>query len=1333
MLDFLIITTRSPKKDLVEILPDFDLTRNDDLMIRGGDFYAIWCEDLGRWSTDERDVIRLIDKELDIFAAENKEKYDCRVKVLHMRSAQTGMIDRWHKYCKQQLRDRYQMLDQRLIFMGMETSKEDYSSKRLPYSLEPGPYDAWDKLVGTLYSPEERHKIEWCIGAIVCGASKKLHKFMTLYGPGGTGKSTVLDIIKDLFEGYTATFDAEALGSTGGSFAMESFNTNPLVAIQYDGNLSKIETNSRLNTLIAHEPMAVNTKFKSIFTSSFNTFLFLGTNRPVKITDARSGLIRRLIDVSPSGDLLDPDIYEECKERIKFEHGAIAYHCKEVFEANSRFYSNYIPVVMMGASNDFYNFMTEPDVYSTFLTDDGTTIASAWEQYKKYCTRANVPYPMSYRAFQEELRAYFKAYKERYTLPDGTRVRRYLQGFLVERFENVVYGDGTPTEKPESWLKFDKTESIFDRYCEECPAQYASEKETPSLRWDDVIFTLKDIDTTQLHYVKIPVNHIVIDFDIPGEDGSKSFEKNLEAASKFPPTYAELSKSGKGIHLHYIYKGDPTKLSRVYGDHIEIKVFTGKSSLRRMLTKCNDIPIADISSNLPLKGEDKMLNTEAVKTEKGLRTLIKKNLAKAIHPGTKPSIDFIHHILEDAYKSGLQYDVSDLRSVIFLFAADSTNHAEYCMEKVHTMKFKSGEASENTEPEDPIIVFVDVEVFPNLLLVNWKFRGKDKNVVRMINPSPKEVEALMDFALVGFNNRDYDNHILYARMIGQSIEQLYILSKNIIVNKKQEAKFREAYNLSYTDVYDFCSKKQSLKKWEIELGIHHQELGLPWDQPVPEELWDKVAAYCDNDVIATEAVFEANQADFTARKILADVAGMTVNDKTNNLTARIIFGKNKNPQSVFKYRNMGLQNPVHKKMIVPALDCDWDYTVFNDDGTPVFPGYIFKYGKSEYRGEDPKEGGYVYATPGIHTDVALLDIASMHPSSIVAEQLFGEYTARFEDILNARLAIKHREFDKARTMLGGSLAKYLTDEKSADELAQALKIAINSVYGLTSAKFSNPFKDDRNVDNIVAKRGALFMINLKHEVMAKGFTVAHIKTDSIKIPNATPEIIDFVTQYGKLYGYNFEHEATYDRMCLVNDAVYIAKYATVERCCELYGSEYVNSAKDICKNNKKHPGDWTATGTQFQVPYVFKKLFTRESIEFGDMCETKQVSTNLYLDMNEDLSEGEHNYQFIGKVGLFCPIQPGHGGGILVREAVDKEGNVKYDNATGAKGYRWLEAEVVKNLELESYIDRHFYDDLVTAAAETIASYGDLEAFVDAEIEDPINIPDVPPEDEVPF
>ena len=863
-------------------------------MIRGGDFYAIWMEERGLWSTDEQDALQLIDKELDAYANENKEKFDAHVKVLHMWDAESGMIDSWHKYCQKQMRDNFHTLDDKLIFSNTDTTKEDYASKRLTYPLEDGDYSAWDKLIGTLYSPDERHKIEWSIGSIVSGESKNIQKFMVFYGSAGTGKSTILNIVQQLFEGYYSVFDARALGSSSNSFALEAFKTNPLVAIQHDGDLSRIEDNTRLNSLVSHELMTVNEKFKAAYSNRFNCFLYMGTNKPVKITDAKSGLIRRLIDVSPTGNKLSPAEYKSIMNRVSFELGAIAKHCLDIFMANPGAYDDYIPISMMGASNDFYNFVL--DNYMVFKKENGVTLKCAWEMYKTHCEEARVPYPLSKRIFKEELKNYFKDYKERYRLEDDTRVRSYYIGFREDRFEEE---EQTPIIKVEEKPKliFEYTESIFDEVCENCFAQYTTDKGTPIKKWDNVSTTLKDIDTTQLHYVKVPENHIVIDFDIPDDSGEKSLERNLEEAAKWPPTYGELSKSGKGVHLHYIYTGDPTKLSSVYSDHIEIKVYSGKSSLRRMLTKCNDLPIANISSGLPLKGEDKVVNFEAIKTEKGLRTLIKRNLKKEIHPGTKPSIDFIHKILEDAYNTDLCYDVSDMKSAVLSFAASSSHQAPYCIKLVKQMKFQSKEPANAAQDNEGKMIFYDVEVFPNLFLVNWKFEGEDQKVVRMINPKPAQIEELMRFRLVGFNCRRYDNHIMYARMMGYSNEELYKLSQKIITEGK--GFFGEAYNLSYTDVYDFAAKKQSLKKWEIELGIHHQELGLPWDQPVPEERWIEVAEYCDNDVIATEAVFNKLKGDFTARKILADLAGMTVNDTTNSLTTRIIFGKERHPQLVY--------------------------------------------------------------------------------------------------------------------------------------------------------------------------------------------------------------------------------------------------------------------------------------------------------------------------------------------------------------------------------------------------------------------------------------------------
>ena len=1319
MIDFLAVSTKRPKKDVVEIFPKFIIKRSSDLMIRGGDFYAVWVEERGLWSTDEQDALQLIDDALREKEKELLEKYGdaMQIKTLYMWDADSGSIDSWHKYCQKQMRDNFHMLDEKLIFSNSETNKKDYASKKLPYPLEQGETPAWNKIMSTLYLPEERHKIEWAIGAIVTGDSKKIQKFLVLYGAAGTGKSTVLNIIQQLFEGYYSVFDAKALGSSNNSFALEAFKSNPLVAIQHDGDLSRIEDNTRLNSLVSHELMTVNEKFKSTYANRFKAFLFMGTNKPVKITDAKSGLIRRLIDVTPSGNKLNAREYKAATKQVAFELGAVAYHCKEVYLEAPDAYDTYIPVNMMGASNDFYNFIL--DSYYIFKKEDGTTLKAAWEMYKTYCDDAKVSYPYSQRLFKEELKNYFQQYDDSVSV-DGSRMRNYFSGFRTDKFDRKAKNEseknpgGEDFEKPlEIWIRFDdsKADNPFNRDCAECLAQYANEEGTPKRKWESVKTKLSDLDTSKLHYVKVPENHIVIDFDIPGPDGKKCFEKNLEEANKWPKTYAELSKSGAGIHLHYIYTGDVTKLSHVYDEHIEVKIFTGKSSLRRKLTKCNALPIATIGSGLPLKGEKKMINFEGVKNEKALRTSIKKNLNREVHANTKPSIDFIYKILEDAYNSGLKYDVTDMRNAVLAFAAGSTNQADYCIKLVNKMHFRSDEASAQVKNDDQPLVFFDCEVFPNLFLVNWKFQGEGKPVVRMINPTPSEIEELLHFRLVGFNNRRYDNHMLYARLIGYTEAQLFNLSQKIVTAPKGEQNkylFGEAFNLSYTDVYDFAANKQSLKKWEIELGIHHKELGLPWDEPVPEERWIEVAEYCDNDVIATEAVFDHLKGDWTARQILADLAGMSVNDTTNQLTTRIIFGKEKKPRLVYTDLATGRTDPP-----------EWQ----RDDIITAFPGYEFKDGKNIYRGDDLGKGGYVYAEPGMYHNVALLDIASLHPNSIRAMNCFGEYTKNFTDILDARVCIKHRDYDSVRHMFGGKLTGYLEDESTAKDLAQALKIAINSVYGLTSANFDNAFRDIRNKNNIVALRGALFMRTLQDEVQKRGFTVAHIKTDSIKIPNATPEIIQFCMDFAQKYGYTFEHEATYERMCLVNDAVYIAKY---------------------------EGGEWTATGAQFAVPYVFKKLFSREQIEFDDLCETKAVAKGaLHLDMNENMADvteyekerdnraktGEkkpksnypdvsdeelaswialgHNYVFVGRIGQFCPIKPGCGGGELVVKRDDK-----YVSAAGAKGYRWLESEMVRDLGKEDDIDRGYYDRLVDDAIETISAYGDFYQFVSEDGED---------------
>ena len=1293
-MDFFNICTRPAKgaegkAGAVEVYPDFIVGRSKDLMVRGQSFYAIWDETNQTWTTDLYAVAKLVDLELNA-AAEKMRADGLIVNVKYMTMESSGLYKRFQQLCKM-VADNSHQLDASLTFANDTPKKSDYSSMRLAYSLTAGECKAWDQLIETLYDPEERAKIEWAIGAIVSGDSKRIEKFLVLYGAPGTGKGTILKIIELLFDGYSTVFEAENLVGSHSNFATEPFQNNPLVAIQHDGDLSRIESNAKLNAITGHDPLLMNIKFKPQYKTRVNAFCLMGTNYPVKISDAQSGIIRRLIDVNPSGRKLGADLYQVLTEQVKFELGAIAYHCLEVYRRMGKnAYRDYKPTDMMGKTNVFFNFID--DHYDVFKSQDFTWLKQSWDLYKEWSTDTKIKYEMSMYKFREELKHYFNDFEDR-KIVDGKEVRKYYAGFRTDHFTLPV----VEILKPPT-LVLDKTTSILDEELSTFPAVYASHSgEIPGKYWTDeermidgvmkkpkpsqVCSTiLADLNTSRLHFTKVPDNHIVIDFDLKGPDGQKSLERNLEAAAIWPTTYAELSKSGAGVHLHYNYVGAALdELAAVYADGIEVKVFRGGSSLRRKLTKCNDAPIANIDSGLEFK-EKKVIDTEKAFSEKRIRGTIAKCLRKEVHSGTKPNIDLIAKVLEDAYKSGEAYDLSDLKSSITAFAIGSSNQSQTCLRIVNGMKWKTDDSLALHEPEikDDRLVFFDIEVYKNLLVICWKVQGVP-GVNRMINPTPVQIQGLFQHRLVGFNCRKYDNHILWAAYMGASNMQLYQLSQKIINSGNGDTSmlFGQAYNLSYADVYDFAEEKRSLKKWEIELKIHHREMDLPWDEPVPEDKWLDVVEYCCNDVEATEIVFDHESAAFTARKIVADMSGLTVNDTTQSHVNRILHGNDRNPQKKFVYTDL----------------------------SEMFPGYKFdpyaKVDKSTYRGMVVGEGGFVYPEPGMYENVGLLDIASMHPTSIKLLNLFGENTANYVALMDARLAIKHGDFDAARKMFDGRLAPYLVDEQSAAKLDKALKLILNSTYGFTAATYQALCKDPRNIDNIVAKRGALYMIDLLHDLQAMGIQVVHIKTDSVKIPNITPEIVQYVKDHGARYGYTFEHEATYKKFCLVNAAVYVA-----------YEGDSIKKGKPI-------PAHWTATGAQFQNSYVFKTLFTGEPIVFEDYCVPKEVKKgHLYLDFDTVDSPmfAYQGKQFVGRVGLFVPIQENAGGGTLVCLRDGKE-----TAPPGTKGYHWVEAELMEHrLETDiqfgtdyeqNTINMDYFNRMVDEAVRTIEKFGDFYEF----------------------
>lgn len=1264
-MDFYRIAVIEDKKDAgsLRLRPDWIVGPSADLMTRGGSFYAIWDEERQLWSTNVYDVVRLVDEDLMRRKQELEAKHGVPYKVQTMSSHSTKVWSEFVQYIRNSANN-FHALDENLVFANSDVKKTDYASKRLPYALAEGNHAAWDTIVGTLYNEEERAKIEWTIGAIVSGDSKFIQKFLVFYGPPGSGKSTILGIIEQLFQGYSSVFDARELAGNNNSFAASAFKDNPLVGIQHDGDLSRIYDNTKLNSIVAHETIPMNEKYKSAYGMRMNTMLLMGTNQPVKITDAKSGLLRRLIDVVPTGLTIEHDLYHSLMDQIKYELGAIAKHCLDRYQSMGKnYYSSYKPTQMMLQTDVFYNYVEACN--DIFSEQDGVSLLKAWSLYKEYCTATNVDKQMlpQYK-FREELRNYFYEFHDRITV-DGVSVRKYFQGY--KGLEPIPPSTETPI-KPEGEYEIilGAGSSIFDEVFATAPAQAANEYGVPQTTWATASTTLADIDTRQLHYVKVPSNLIVIDFDIRNAEGEKDLALNLEAASKWPPTYTETSKSGKGVHLHYTYSGDTSELKKEFSDGIEVLTLRGDASLRRKLSTHNNVQIMPLPEGSLPKKEKSLIGPKSIQSERGLREMIEKNLRKEYHPHTKPSIDFIKKILDETYDQGLPYDVSDMKPILLTFALTSTNQSSECVKIVQSMKFVGQvelesipDSSMDQAADDPI-VFYDIEVYPNLFVVCWKALGID-GVARLINPTSQELEPLLRRKLVGFNNRRYDNHILLAAYLGESNAELYARSQKIVTggNASKGAFIGQAYNLSYADIYDFSSIKKGLKWFEIELGIHHSELDIPWDQPVPKELWKRVEEYCVNDVLATEAVFNDRAQDFVARQILAELSGLTVNDTTQRHTAKILFGDDPNPSNAFVYTELA----------------------------DMFPGYEYDQGKSTYRGEDPSEGGYVYAEPGMYENVAVLDVASMHPTSIVELNLFGPYTPRFKDLLDARLAIKARDYDAAKQMLDGKLAPFLTgNDEEAKELSYALKIVINIVYGLTSAKFDNPFRDLRNKDNIVAKRGALFMIDLKNHMQNLGYQVIHIKTDSIKIPlvEGMADPIPIVFEFGRHYGYDFEHETTYDKFCLANDAVYIAHDAQKQK--------------------------WEAVGAQFQHPYVFKTLFSGEEIGFDDYCERRSVvQSSMYLDFEggvktkmvdgkkvkvADLEKMVH----VGRTGAFMPVMTG--GADIWR--VGQDGRLS--TVSGTSGHKWITRDMAEFREKERdlIVDMSYFQKLIDSAQEAI-------------------------------
>lgn len=1259
-MDFVEINkSTDTKKKEVSYWPDFVYSRPDgtelqDIVIKGKEFYAFWDRNNHTWSKSQSRLFLLIDAETRKVEKESDPIPGYTSTWSSIRKDSSGRAKAFKNYVGN-LETEVPDFDAKVLFKSDSAKRSDYSTTKLPYDLKDMKTPAFDELINVLYSPKELEKIMWFMGAALTPEMTKIEKFLFLYGGRGSGKGTVIDIFKKVYEGYWHNISLSDL-TGGGPFATKDVKECPLL-IDEDTDMSRIKKDTNLLKLTAHEPLNVNMKFAHEYYVTFHGLVLTASNRTYKVRDVNAGITRRAVVARPTNKTVDRTDYDRLIKQIDFEIPGIAYKAVKFFKEKGRkYYEDYVDTEMIEDTNIFHRFMVENEV----ALKDPMTNAELLPLYKLYLDELGYDSKYAAKDIYENLSKYYEKNATRKMI-DGKRYRNVHEGLKRSLLHTGNADEVYLKDNSLSWLDLNAKKSIFDIEFKDSLAQVANKAGTPSVEWGKCKTTLKDIDTEKVHYMRPPKNLIILDFDLKDSEGNKKRELNLLAAQQYPPTYAEYSKSGQGLHLAYYWDGDPDELSNLIKENIEIKVFTGKQSLRRKMVGCNNLPIKHISSGLPLKKEEPVVYKDIDSfswTDRKMRTSIVKALNRGYHDDTRSNIDMIKHVFEEAEKEGVEYDLSDLKKDVLTFAMRSTHQAPYCMNVVRHINYSTISADQNDLRNIPLdkkiypneeLIFFDIEVYPNLLLVEWKRFGQDK-VHKMFNPTREELIPLMHNPLVGFNNRRYDNHIIYNAYLGATNAELFAQSQEIISSHKGDGAgmMNNAWDLSYTDIYDYSSKKQSLKKWEVELGLVHDEAEFPWDQPLAKEHWNRIAEYCENDVRATEEVFKATQSDYEARCFLARLTGGSVSDSTNSLAAKFLFGDDPEPQKKFVYTDL----------------------------STIFPGYKFdKFEsdtkkKSTYMGDYPSEGGYVYSEPGIYKDVAEIDVESMHPTSAIQLNYFGPYTKRYAELKQARLYIKHGDIENAGKMMNGLLKPYLGNPDDLPGLAKALKLVINGVYGMSSAKFPNKFKHPDNIDNIIAKRGALFMISLKHAVQDKGWRVVHIKTDAIKISDITDEKIKFVEDFGKKYGYSFAVEHVFDKFALLNKAVNVGH---------------------VEDNDKwgKESNTWEAIGAEFLQPFVYKTIFEPDTkMDIQDYFETKQVKNAMYF------KDSEGKLIFIGKVGQFYASITGME---LVREnKPDAEGNPRYGSVTGTKGVLWRSAEQLKNHDTPiEDVDMNHYLELV--------------------------------------
>lgn len=366
-----------------------------------------------------------------------------------------------------------------------------------------------------------------------------------------------------------------------------------------------------------------------------------------------------------------------------------------------------------------------------------------------------------------------------------------------------------------------------------------------------------------------------------------------------------------------------------------------------------------------------------------------------------------------------------------------------------------------------------------------------------------------DYVFVGFNNKAYDNFLIED--ILQNRPTNYIKLKSDSVIKKRPSQFIDFLNL---DTKEQMQPGFSLKKFESMSGMAVEESSIPFDYKdvfTIEQILE-VCHYNIQDLRATIKLYKTRKDYFDGKELLVkeySTSKTSINYSNGSTAASYLMGRDKlenfEPEDPDIYGvptgvKLFLENALKVSPEISHLKTkaerekvmrkEWTSLVMEDHGmvyTWGFGGLHSAKGRIETNKRGTKKIVYDVVD---ETDVQQWDSGSHFPNIMLRDNLLGQVTNKFRNLVKERLKNK---------ALG-------------NPLAGTQKIIINSVYGLLrlqSSKLYNPKSAIRvNVSGMVA------IYNLANHLDLVG-NVYQVNTDGIAFkpyPDVTQETLDNIKQ-----------------------------------------------------------------------------------------------------------------------------------------------------------------------------------------------------------------------------